>query len=168
MSRTHGVALDWLFDGINVDPKIQIKFVDTKTQLADMLTKGNFTRDEWNHLLRFRLFNIMNFSMFSCSHFFQLKAEHHVEETSGKNDRRRTVGGEIGASMFGIKKPERKAIFLVGFGCFIQPRELRVGSELCVHEIREIGAGQSPKTQQRVLKSGKEMNIRALGDQCER
>ena len=32
-----------------------------------MLSKGNFTRDEWNHLLR--LFNIMIFSMFSCSHF---------------------------------------------------------------------------------------------------
>ena len=27
-------------------PKIQIKFVDTIHQLADMLTKGNFTRDE--------------------------------------------------------------------------------------------------------------------------
>ena len=38
-----------------------------KTQLADMLTKESFTRDEWNHLLR--LFNIMSFSMLSCSHF---------------------------------------------------------------------------------------------------
>ena len=32
-----------------------------------MLTKGGFTRDEWNHLLH--LLNIMNFSMFSCSLF---------------------------------------------------------------------------------------------------
>ena len=32
-------------------PKIQIKYVDTKNQLADFLTKGNFTRDEWNHHL---------------------------------------------------------------------------------------------------------------------
>ena len=32
-----------------------------------MLTKGSFARDEWDHLLR--LFNIMSFSMFSCSHF---------------------------------------------------------------------------------------------------
>ena len=31
--------------------KIQIKYIDTKNQLADILTKGNFTRDEWNHLL---------------------------------------------------------------------------------------------------------------------
>ena len=52
VSRTHRVALDWLFDRINLDPKIQIKCVDTKNQLADMLTKENFTRDEWNHLRR--------------------------------------------------------------------------------------------------------------------
>ena len=42
VSRTHRVALDWLFDRINVDSKIQIKYVDTKHQLADILTKGNF------------------------------------------------------------------------------------------------------------------------------
>ena len=51
VSRAHRVALDWLFDRINCDPKIQIKYIDTKNQLSDMLTKGNFTRDEWNHLL---------------------------------------------------------------------------------------------------------------------
>ena len=68
MSRNHRVALDWLFDRINFDPTIQIKYVDTTNELADMLTKGSFTRDDWKHLLR--LFNIMNFLMFSCS-FFQ-------------------------------------------------------------------------------------------------
>ena len=47
VSRTHRVALDWLFDRINLDPKIQIKYIDTKNQLADILTKGNFTRDEY-------------------------------------------------------------------------------------------------------------------------
>ena len=67
VSRTHRVALDWLFDRINLEPKIQIKHVDTKNQLADMLTKESFTRDEWNRLLR--LFNIVSFSMFSCSHW---------------------------------------------------------------------------------------------------
>ena len=67
VSRTHRVALDWLFDRISLEPKIQIKYVDTNDQLADMLTKVSFTRDEWNHLLH--LFNMMSFSMFSCSHF---------------------------------------------------------------------------------------------------
>ena len=65
VSRTHRVALDWLFDRINLDSKIQVKYIDTKNQLADILTKGNFTRDEWNHLLS--LFNISHFSSTVCS-----------------------------------------------------------------------------------------------------
>ena len=64
VSRTHRVAFDWLFDRINLDPKIQIKYIDTKNQLADILTKGSFTRDEWNHLLT--LFNISHFSSTAC------------------------------------------------------------------------------------------------------
>ena len=75
VSRTHRVALDWLFDRINFGPKIQIKYIDTKNQLADMLTKGNFTRDEWNHLLC--LFNISHFSSINC-----------LEAMSKKNTRR--------------------------------------------------------------------------------
>ena len=58
-SRTHRVALDWLSDRINLDPKIQIEYVDTKDKLADILTKGNLTCDEWNNL--FHLFNISIF-----------------------------------------------------------------------------------------------------------
>ena len=65
VSRTYRVALDWLFDRINLDSKIQIKYIDTKNQLADILTKGNFTRDEWNHLLC--LFNVSHFSSTVCS-----------------------------------------------------------------------------------------------------
>ena len=65
VSRTHRAALDWLFDRINLGPKNQIKYIDTKNQLADILTKGNFTRDEWNHLLC--LFNISHFSSTVCS-----------------------------------------------------------------------------------------------------
>ena len=65
VSRTHRVALDWLFDRINSDPKIQIKYIDTKNQLADILTKGHFSRDEWSLLLF--LFNISHFSSAGCS-----------------------------------------------------------------------------------------------------
>ena len=61
VSRTHRVALDWLFDRINLDTKIQIKYIDTKNQLADILTKWNFTCDEWNHLLT--LFIISHFAL---------------------------------------------------------------------------------------------------------
>ena len=65
VSRTHRVTLDWLFDRINLDSKIQIKYIDTKNKLADILTKGNFTRDEWNYMLS--LFNISHFSSTVCS-----------------------------------------------------------------------------------------------------
>ena len=64
----HGLTeflLIWLFDRINLDPKIQIRYIDTKHQMADMLTKGHFTRDEWNNLLC--LFNISHFSSLCCA-----------------------------------------------------------------------------------------------------
>ena len=65
-SRTHRVALDWLIDRINLDPKIQVEYVDTRNQLANMLTIRAFIRDEWHHLLQ--LFNIVTKSVFSCIH----------------------------------------------------------------------------------------------------
>ena len=65
VSRTHRVALDWLFDRIYLDSKIQIRYIDTKHQLADILTKCNFTRDEWDNLLH--LFNISHFSSTCCA-----------------------------------------------------------------------------------------------------
>ena len=39
---THRVAFDWLFDWINLDPKIQIKYIDSKNQFEDILTQGKF------------------------------------------------------------------------------------------------------------------------------
>ena len=77
-SRTHRVALDWLFDRINLDPKIQIKYIDTKNQLADIPTRGNFTRDEWNHLLC--LFDISHFSSTVCSETMAKRSQHDSGE----------------------------------------------------------------------------------------
>ena len=78
VSRTHRVALDWLFDRINLDTKIQIKYIDTKNQLADILTKGSFTRDEWNHLLT--LCNISHFSSTACIAAMAKRAQQNSEE----------------------------------------------------------------------------------------
>ena len=87
----------------------------------------------------------MNFSMWSCSHSLPTKkAEHHVEESSGKKDRRRACGGEIEtderndnfSERFGcfeqpgelvIKKFERESISHVRFGYIIQPGDYRLG-----------------------------------------
>ena len=43
-------------------PRIRIKYIVTKNQLADIVTKGNFTRDEWNNFFVF-----VNFSHFSST-----------------------------------------------------------------------------------------------------
>ena len=95
VSRTHRMALDWLFDRIDLDPKIHNN-VDTRSQLADILTKGNFPRDEWNHLLR--LFNIMDISLFSHSHFicrvdeFSAMSKRHMQE--GQEEESNRVGAK--------------------------------------------------------------------------
>ena len=42
VSITRRVALDWLFDRISLDPKIEIKYIGTKNQLEDILKKRKF------------------------------------------------------------------------------------------------------------------------------
>ena len=86
VSRTRRAALDWFFDRINLDPKIQIRYIDTKNQLADILTRGNFTRDEWTHLLRFFFF-----SQYQHVQLCQLPSN-SVEKDTGRNRRRMNYG----------------------------------------------------------------------------
>ena len=97
MSRTYRVALDWLFDKVDLDPKIQIKNVDTKNQLADMLIKGNFTCDEWDHFLR--LLNIMSVSRFSCSHFNDFLSDDQVRKQSALSKRGQEATSNEGSPM---------------------------------------------------------------------
>ena len=92
-------ALDWLFDRINIDRKIQIEYVESTNQLADILTKGNFTSDEGNHLLH--LFNIMSNTTFKCSHFFvpsgnrALPCQRGHKKVSRPITRLRTKGAKV-------------------------------------------------------------------------
>ena len=97
MRHLSRVALGLLFDRINLEPTIQIKDVHTKNQLADILTKESFSRDEWNHLLR--LFNIMSFSMFSCCHFSDFLPR--SEEISSQS---------LGSLVNPVKTDERKEL----------------------------------------------------------
>ena len=78
VSRTHRVALDWLFDRINLDPKIKIKYIDTKHQFEDILTKGKFACDEWNHLLC--LFDISHFSSINSLEAMSKRTQEDVGE----------------------------------------------------------------------------------------
>ena len=95
VSRTHRVALDWLFDRINLDSKIQIKYIDTKHQIAETLTTGNFTRDAWSNLLH--LFNISHFSSLCCAKNFSLVSWYTMAKRMEEQKRRKQGCGEIQA-----------------------------------------------------------------------
>ena len=48
--RTHRIELDWLFEVLREDPGVNIKYINTKEQAADIFTKGMFTIQQWQHL----------------------------------------------------------------------------------------------------------------------
>ena len=50
VARTHRVDLDWLFERIREDPGINIQYINTKQQIADIFTKGQFTTEQWKKL----------------------------------------------------------------------------------------------------------------------
>ena len=97
VSRTHRVFLDWLFDRIDLDPKIQIRCNDTKHQIADILTKGHFTRDEWNNLLS--LFQHQPFQLSLCfAKNLSFLCHRKDGEKDARTERRRPDCGEIQAN----------------------------------------------------------------------
>ena len=51
ITRTHRINLDWTFDVIAKDPGISINYINTKDQLADILTKGMFTSVQFQSLV---------------------------------------------------------------------------------------------------------------------
>ena len=48
--RTHRIDLDWLFERIREDPGVAMRYVNTKFQIADLLTKGSFSSWQWKAL----------------------------------------------------------------------------------------------------------------------
>ena len=51
--RVRRVDLDWLFERIELDPGIMpLRYVNTKYQIADFLTKGLFTAAQWTTLCK--------------------------------------------------------------------------------------------------------------------
>ena len=60
------------------NPKSKSNMLTPKTQLADILTKGSFSKNEWSRPLC--LIKKLSFSMYSCSHFksFPSKVREHI------------------------------------------------------------------------------------------
>ena len=167
VSRTHRVALDWLFDKIHLDPQIQIKYVDTKNQLADNVDQRNFTRDEWNHLLC--LFNIMNFSIFSCSHFLSNRKQRMMSMKSQESSAKevsavaKTRPMDLVSRNFQSAKKILRKIRALRAARWIKSW-IRVLCDGAPGNWCETTA----KTQQHILKSGNKMTIQfgAPGNWC--
>ena len=108
-----------------------------------MLTKGNFTRDEWNHLLR--LFNIMSFSMFSCSDFLSIKKPNNI---SKRAQERRTGEELVVANWKPVSLISRTLSAnhspVLDSRTSHSPGKQGLGRN-SVHENWEIGAGHNPK-----------------------
>ena len=51
VARTHRVNLDWLLERLHIDPAIWCRYVESRHQLADVLTKPGFTKELWCTLL---------------------------------------------------------------------------------------------------------------------
>ena len=51
VGRTHRVDLDFVSECFKNDTGIAIRFVGTKNQMADLLTKGSFTSPQWSTLV---------------------------------------------------------------------------------------------------------------------
>ena len=158
VSRTQRVAIDRLFDRINLDSRVQIKCVGTKNQLADILAKGSFTRDQWNHVLC--LLNSLNPSMLSCSHFFlssKPKAKRHVKEKTGRQSWK-GIGhveaeihefghGENKTCQFGTsKRVEYEEKLTARIERFQLPGECSNRTGQCFDRLLETEARYSPKS----------------------
>ena len=107
VSRTHRVALDWLFDRINLDPKSK------SSAFADMLTKGNFTRDEWNHPLC--LFNISHFSSTVCSEVMSKRTQQELRWRKSHSEVEANdesyCKGSLNSVIFGVRKPGEEKLW---------------------------------------------------------
>ena len=50
IGRVHKIDLDWLYERFRSDPGLRILYINTKLQIADILTKGAFTGQQWKQL----------------------------------------------------------------------------------------------------------------------
>ena len=91
VSRTHRIDLDWLFERFLLDPAISIRYVGTKEQIADFLTKGLFTSNSWNHLCKLAQVGNGTWKESTTNTAIGRK-------TKGKQDKAQAVGNDLRTS----------------------------------------------------------------------
>ena len=145
--------LPWIgcLTGLVWIPKLKIGFIDTKHQLADFLTKSNFTRDEWNNLLQ--LCNISHFSSICCAQNFQLEQllQNDGEEDSRIKEEDRSVAKSSPMAM------NLASTVSTNSSSVKHPIASKSPGVLKEHVQRNLARGQEEiqnPTQRRVLKGG--------------
>ena len=135
--RTHRVALYWLFDRINLEPKIHIKYIDTKNQLADIPTKGKF--HTW------RMESYVVFLQYQPFQFHQLSWS-DVEKNARRCRWRKSHSKIEADDEFGLtmqrEGSERACLY-----CIRKPGETRSESQLLLSSWTE----QQPRTVRLVM-----------------
>ena len=82
-ARIHRVDLDWFFFvTANLDPGIRIKYFNTNQQIADLSTKGSFSRERWSRLTH--LFNLMTPHVHTSHHFSDLSSSVQKDDAMSK------------------------------------------------------------------------------------
>ena len=143
VSRTNRVALDWLFARINLDPTIQIRYMDSKHQLSDLLVNGGFTRDEWCNLLC--LVNIMNLPVFSRINFRSVEKATTMSKRIQERKEEAPAEAKPRSVCFistSWNKVQYSAFCSV---CFQYPRESAAGFGVCRRSRGELQARHCPK-----------------------
>ena len=120
-----------------------------------MWTKGNFSRFKWDQFLR--LLNIMNLSMFSCSHFCPCRRGRCWKENPGEE----LVGAKSKPMSLVSRSVNRSP--MLDSGLSHSPGNMECGSR---NRSREMWT----KTQHPVLKSGIKMKtlVQASRNRCRR
>ena len=71
-----------------------------------MLTEGSFTRDEWDHLIR--LLIIMDFAMFSCSHFLSNRKQSVMFKGAQESSKKGSAVAKPRTRESGVKEPPER------------------------------------------------------------
>ena len=115
--RTHRIDLDWLFERF-ADPCIGIRYVDTKNQLADFLTKGMFTTQQFTELVRK---SMLADKASPLDEHPKGKSRKHVSVVKSDHEHKKHLGMKTDA--YGLLAAQhfeaRKSIPLVRPGCFV-------------------------------------------------
>ena len=137
VSGTRRVAVGCLFDRIDMYPRIHIKYVDTRNQLEDMITKGRCTRDEWNHLLH--LLNIMELSIIFLQPLLAFVSKQTVQSAVSK--RRQEASSEESGSPTAKPKPKSvNSVMAKPSSISLVPREASMSSYFSSREKSDSGS----------------------------